>query len=76
VSELLKIIKIKIDDFNGSPFCSHNYPCPVYFNLHAVYDMNEGIFKPSWKAQNEGFRLIKADTKIKRFIIRVFFNEN
>lgn len=37
----------------------HNYPCPVCLKNHAVYNMNDGIFKPCWGCQKDGYALVK-----------------
>lgn len=63
----MELMKIQIDDFGGSPVATHNYPCPVYPNIPAVFHMNTGIFHPSWPAQKEGWRLIKVN-RIQLFI--------
>lgn len=49
---------------------THNYPCPIYENEHAVYVLNTGTFIPSWKAQLDGWQLIKFDSQIKKLILR------
>ena len=49
-------IHIKTD---GGPWCEHNMPCPVHIKNRAVYDMNSGVFNPSWEAQSEGWMLVK-----------------
>ncbi len=67
--------KIEIETFGGSPIAEHNYPCPIYLDRHAVYIMNKGYFQPSWDAQKDGYRIIKADTKFKKLILRLVFNE-
>lgn len=54
----MNILEIKINDFGGSPVCEHNMPCSVCHNLHAVYEMNTGIFQPCWPCQKK-FKLIK-----------------
>jgi hypothetical protein len=39
----MKIAKIVINDFGGSPVCEHNMPCTVCGIKHAVYDMSNGF---------------------------------
>lgn len=53
----------------------HNMPCAVYRDKHAVLDMNTGIFQPSWQAQEAGWRLVKAETRLQKLILRSFFEE-
>ena len=59
-------------EFNG-PAAEHNMPCAVHGDEHAVLQANTGVFLPSWKAQKEGWRLVKIPPKRKlltRFIKR------
>ena len=39
--------------------CSHDMPCAIHKDESAVLQMNHGVFTPSWKAQQEGWMLIK-----------------
>jgi len=55
---------------DGGPWCSHDMPCAVFSDLHAVYDLNSGIFKPSWNAQAEGWVLVKVPPWVRRFLKR------
>ncbi len=57
MSELAKIEVIT----DGGPWASHNYPCPVNHDDHAVIDVATGVFYPSWSAQASGWRLVHAD---------------
>jgi hypothetical protein len=41
--------------------------------LHPLYDPNEGIFYPGYRAQREGWRLIQARTWLQRWLLRAFF---
>lgn len=54
----------------------HDYSCPVFRKEHAVLDLNTGVFQPSWKAQERGWVLIKADTRVKRLVLKWFFGVN
>ena len=50
----MEINKVKIVT-DGGPWVNHNYACPVYYNSHkAVYDLDKGVFCPSWMAQKDG----------------------
>lgn len=63
------------------PIADHDMPCAVYHGYKdeevtetseykAVLDMSTGVFKPSRKAQAEGWRLIKLPTRgIKRVLL-------
>ena len=56
------------------PIARHNQACAVLHseNQPAVYNLGTGIFHPSWKAQEKGYRLIKAATPFQRFLLRFF----
>lgn len=72
----MKYSKIKIDDFGGSPFCTHNYPCPIYHDEKAVRIVGHNYFQPSWKAQNQGYKIIKADNWIKKLVVKFIFGDD
>lgn len=42
------------------PFATHNMPCSVHQDEHAVLNCNTGVFRPSWKAQASGYMLVKV----------------
>ncbi len=42
------------------PVVKHNMPCSVHPSLHAVRNMNVGVFEPCWDAQREGWALLKV----------------
>lgn len=44
---------------DGGPWATHNMPCCVHSEYPAVYDLGTGMFHPSWKAQEEGWALVK-----------------
>ena len=46
---------------DGGPWADHNYPCPVYREEHAVLDLSTDTFHPSWKAQSEGYMIVKIE---------------
>ena len=70
-----KLLDIKINDFGGSPFADHNYPCPVYPENKAVLVINRGYFQPSWIAQKKGFKLVKLDTLTQKLLYKIFFKK-
>ena len=55
----------------------HDQACAVYFepdNIKpAVYCCNTGVFQPSWQAQNEGWKLVKAKNFFQRWLLHTFF---
>lgn len=57
------------------PVAHHDMPCAVNRDNHAVLDLSQGVFKPSWECQEQGWHLIKADTKFQRWLIRKFFKD-
>ena len=60
-------------DFHG-PIATHDLPCAVHYLVKepAVFDLNSGVFHPSWAAQEQGWHIIKADTWYKKLALRVF----
>ena len=55
------------------PSADHNMPCCVYGDRPAIYNMSNGIFYPSWKATEEGWRLVHLHNRLERFIFKVLF---
>lgn len=54
----------------------HDQACPVYHQEEkSVYDCNDGIFQPSWKAQQEGWIMVQAKTRFQRWLLKTFFGE-
>lgn len=60
---------------DGGPWAMHDYACPILRDRHAVLRMNDGIFTPSWDAQKLGWRTVRAQTPLQRWILRTFFKE-
>lgn len=58
------------------PTVEHDMPCPVHPHLFAVYQCNTGVFHPSWGAQQEGWRLVRARNWLQRLILHIFFSED
>ena len=59
---------------DGGPWATHDVPCPIYWESEsAILDMEKGQFHPSWKAQKEGWRLVKFP----RWMLRIskFFRD-
>jgi hypothetical protein len=63
----MKLAEIIVNDFGGSPFCEHNYPCPVCRCCKAVLDMNAGRFGPCWQCQREGWRTLRLPKWLRRW---------
>ena len=72
-----------IDAISFGPAVLHNYPCPVLFGDEnnpaepAVLDMQRGVFRPSWKAQQQGWHLICLPPagwrrSVVRFVLKTF----
>lgn len=57
--------------------CHHDQACAIYHDPEhiksAVLDCNKGVFKPSWQAQEEGWALVKANTRFQRWLLTRFF---
>jgi len=46
----------------------HNMPCAVMGDSPAVLDGSTGIFKPSWKAQEQGWMLVRVPKWLRWFM--------
>jgi hypothetical protein len=53
------------------PAATHDQCCAIYHGQSAVYDLNQAVFRPSWKAQREGWQLVYADSWWKRALVRL-----
>ena len=62
----MKVLLKPSVEFHG-PACTHNMPCAVYRDEPAVLNCNTGIFAPSWKAQKEGYMLVKPPRLLRWF---------
>ena len=65
----MELMKPKVTT-DGGPWAEHNMPCAVRHDEPAVLDMNTGVFKPSWKAQREGWMLVKVPRWLRRIVKR------
>lgn len=45
---------------DGGPWATHDMPCAVYQDKPAVLDLSTGMFHPSWRAQEEGWMLVRV----------------
>lgn len=69
------LAEVKIEAI-GMGLVTHNYPCPIWFTSEkAVYANPDGHFLPSWRAQKEGWRIIKCDSWIKKQIFKMVFEK-
>jgi hypothetical protein len=57
---------------NHGLFAIHDQRCAVLSGEHAVLELGQGVFHPSWKAQSDGWHLVHADTVFKRWLVRTF----
>lgn len=55
------------------PYAEHDQCCAIMFYEPAVLDMHEWVFRPSWKAQKDGWRLVRARNWLQRAVLRAFF---
>jgi hypothetical protein len=63
-------------EFVGPGVARHNQACAVYHHdTSAVLNCNTGVFHPSWKAQQEGWRLVRADNWWKRLLVNMIESE-
>ena len=54
---------------DGGPWATHDMPCCVYEDEPAVLQIITGVFEPSWKAQREGWELVKVN-RFQRWILK------
>lgn len=54
------------------PVAFHDQECAVEKGESAVLNMWKGVFEPSRKAQADGWRLVHADTWLKRQALKLF----
>ena len=64
----MELLKPTIEPYG--PAVSHNMPCAVHRDKPAVLQGNSGVFLPSWKAQEEGYMLLKVPKWLRRFLKR------
>jgi hypothetical protein len=64
----MKLTRVRIDDFGGSPAATHNYPCPVCTLKHAVYRIGEARFDPCWGCQGDGWRVFRVPRWLRRWL--------
>ena len=57
---------------NDGLVATHNMPCAVYRSKSAVVDCATEVFHPSWEAQKQGWRLVRATNWLQRLALRVF----
>lgn len=58
---------------DGGPWVAHDQPCAVDWKKSAVYDMDTGVFHPSWSAQQDGWTLVRSQSRLGQWILRTFF---
>lgn len=56
-------------------YATHNQSCAVIHGRPAVLELWSGVFQPSRDAQADGWRTVKADTTLKRIVMRYVFKE-
>ena len=66
----MEILKVKIE--GDSILCEHNYPCPIYPDEKAVRMIGSNYFQPSWKAQKDGYKIVKVENKLQKLLIKLF----
>ena len=64
--------------FDHGMLFNHNMPCCIYTDDQpAVMDCTNGIFTPSWRAQNDGWALVRYDANagwFSKFLFRLVRN--
>lgn len=51
----------------------HDQRCAVLPGESAVMQMDGWIFHPSWEAQSQGWHLIRAKTRLQKYVLRKLF---
>lgn len=68
----MPLLRVNYQDF-GMGY-NHNMPCAIHSTTEvAILDCGTGHFHPSNKAHAEGWRLVKAESRFQRWLLR-FFN--
>jgi hypothetical protein len=76
LAEIQRVPILKPSYFNFGMGYSHNMPCCVYTDTdNAVLDTSIGVFKPSWRAQKEGWHTVQAKTRLQRWVLKKLFGE-
>lgn len=55
----MDLLRVDINDFDRAPFCSHNYPCPIFTDEHAVYVIGHGFLCLAGRLKSRGDILLK-----------------
>lgn len=59
---------IHIEVHDSGLVATHNYPCPVCQENHAVYDLGAGIFQPCWICQAKGWQLHRVESRLSKAV--------
>lgn len=65
---------LKVDYIDHGICIEHNMPCAIYPDNFAVIDCSSGIFQPSWKAQREGYIILKIKNKFIKKLLKKYFS--
>lgn len=57
------------------PTAIHDQCCAVHHKESAVLNLDDGVFHPSWKAQQEGWRLVKSKSRFQCWLLKTFFGD-
>lgn len=60
---------------NDGIVAQHDMPCAVFRGKSAVIDCADNVFHPSWAAQREGWRLVRATNWMQWLALRLFWGE-
>jgi hypothetical protein len=70
----MELAKIEVMT-DGGPWATHNMPCPVCRDNHALLDLSCGVMKPCRHCREKGYRLVLGETWFQRWILNTFFCE-
>ncbi len=64
---------LKVTYFDYGVGVNHNMPCAVYPETESAVLSSPGVFKPSRKAQAEGWVLLQPETRFQAWLLKKFF---
>lgn len=68
--ERIPVHKPQVDQFGL--YAEHDHACSVFWDQDekSVYNCNEGVFEPSWRAQDEGWMLVCVAPGWRRWLVQ------
>lgn len=63
------MLNANVNTYGGSPFATHDMPCAICRENHAVLDLSTGVMQPCWECQENGWRLVRATGNITKHFL-------